>query len=125
MDDFKAGIIASWKRNGGVYNHISCMQGATLTSIIQGVNSKYNNCARWAYLSNYVAGVLGVAIEYLHVDCDFANGLPDLNAGHYLNLLLATNEKWDAAHYASSGLSTGTMCINGYNSVIDNKVPCA
>ena len=126
MDDLINGVVASCNRNNGVYNDIKCMQGAPLTTIIQGVNSKYNNCARWAYLANYAAGVLGVAIKYVHVDCNNSEDEPDPNAGHYLNILTATNTKYDLAHAASSGSNTGTMCMYGYNQngILDNNPPC-
>jgi hypothetical protein len=124
MNDLDNGVRTMHNRIGSIYQHIPCMQGATIDDIVHGVTYKYNNCARWAYLGMQVAIVLGEKnIKYIHVDCDFSNHKSDPNAGHYL--LIWNGIKYDLAEVADTGAKMGvTMCINGYNSVIDNKTPC-
>lgn len=122
MDDLINGVANSYNRNGSVYSHFPCLQGATIAYIVSGVNVKRNNCARWAYLAMYVAGVLGVSCKYIHVNCDYANHNTNYNAGHYL--VYANGRYYDLAHAADQGSTTGTMCTYGFNYIIDNNEPC-
>ena len=125
MPDLYNLVVAEHHRVGSIYQHISCRQGATLDQMVAGVKHQYNNCARWSYLAMQVAIVLGEDknTRYIHVDCDYSNGKPDLSAGHYL--LIWRGIKYDLAHAASSGGAMNTtMCINGYNGVLDYNVPC-